>query len=150
MPGPSRGLERDPEFLSKIITGDEMLVYRYDSETIQQSPQWKGSSSSCVKKARQVCSNVKSMITVFFDIQGVVHYEFVPQGRTVNQHYYTDTLQCLWENVWQNQPEKWNCGDWFLHHDNTPAHSALSVHAFRAKNTNVLSTPSLLTRFSAM
>jgi hypothetical protein len=26
----------------------------------------------------------------------------------------------------------------------------LSVHAFRAKNTNVLSTPSLLTRFSAM
>jgi hypothetical protein len=32
-------LKRDPEFLSNIITGDEMWVYRYDPETKQQSPQ---------------------------------------------------------------------------------------------------------------
>jgi hypothetical protein len=34
-------LGRDPEFLLKIITGDEMWVYKPDPETKQQSSQWK-------------------------------------------------------------------------------------------------------------
>ena len=28
----------------------------------------------------------------------------------------------------------WSSGDWFLHHDNAPAHTALSVQQFLAKN----------------
>ena len=28
----------------------------------------------------------------------------------------------------------WNSSDWFLHHDNAPAHTALSVQQFLAKN----------------
>jgi hypothetical protein len=36
----------------------------------------------------------------FSDIQEAVHYEFVPQPQITNQHYYTDALQHLWENVW--------------------------------------------------
>jgi hypothetical protein len=76
----SRELERDPEFPLKTVTGDEMLVYEYDPEIKQQSSQWKGPSPSCPKKVSQVCSNVKSMLTVSFDIQVDEHYEFVPQG----------------------------------------------------------------------
>ena len=37
------------------------------------------------KKARQVRSNFKVMLAVFFYFEGVVHYEFLPQGRTVNK-----------------------------------------------------------------
>jgi len=33
-------LKMDPDFLSKIITGDESWCYRYDPETKQQSSQW--------------------------------------------------------------------------------------------------------------
>jgi hypothetical protein len=29
--------------------------------------------------------------------------------------------------------EKWDSGDWFLYHDNTSAHSALSLPEFLAK-----------------
>jgi hypothetical protein len=50
----------DPNFISKVITGDESWVYGYDPETKQQSSQWKRP-----KKARQVRSNVKSMLIVF-------------------------------------------------------------------------------------
>jgi len=32
--------ERNPEFLSRIITGDEMWVQMYHPETKQQSSQW--------------------------------------------------------------------------------------------------------------
>jgi hypothetical protein len=73
----------DPSFISNIITGDETWVYGYDPETKQQSLQWKLPNSSGSKKARQVRSNVKSML-IFFDIQGTVHKEFVPPGQTVN------------------------------------------------------------------
>jgi hypothetical protein len=56
----------DPNFISKVITGDESWVYGYDPKTKQQSSQWKSPNSPRPKKARQVRSNVKSMLIVFF------------------------------------------------------------------------------------
>jgi len=40
-PGLQKRLETDPEFLSKIITGDETWVYGYDPETKRQPSQGK-------------------------------------------------------------------------------------------------------------
>jgi len=34
-------VRHDPNFLSRVITGDESWVYDYDPETKQQSTQWK-------------------------------------------------------------------------------------------------------------
>jgi hypothetical protein len=45
------------------------------------------------------------------------------------------------ENVWQNQPEKRNSGDWFLQHDKAHTRSALSVCEFLAKNMTVVPQP---------
>ncbi|XP_013792742.1 putative uncharacterized protein FLJ37770 [Limulus polyphemus] len=59
----------DPDFMNTIITGDESWVYGYDPETKSQSSQWKHSTSPRPKKARQVRSNVKVMLTVFFDFR---------------------------------------------------------------------------------
>jgi histone-lysine N-methyltransferase SETMAR len=78
----------DPNFSSNIITGDETWVYGYEPETKQQSSPWKSPNSLQPKKARQVHSNVKSMLIVFFDIQGIVHEEFVPPGQTINSKFY--------------------------------------------------------------
>lgn len=49
----------DQDFLSKFVTTDKSWVYVYDLETKQQSSQWKYPSSSRLKKARKVKSNVK-------------------------------------------------------------------------------------------
>jgi histone-lysine N-methyltransferase SETMAR len=56
----------DPNFISNIITGDETWVYGYDPEIKKQSSQWKWPNSPQPKKARQVHSNVKSMLIVYF------------------------------------------------------------------------------------
>jgi len=58
-------IESDPNFLSKVITGDESWCYGYDPETKQASSQWKTPTSPRPKKARQVRSNVKMMLIVF-------------------------------------------------------------------------------------
>ena len=44
-------------------------------------------------------SNVKTMLIVFFDVRGIVHWEFVPPGQTVNQEFYLEVLRRLRENV---------------------------------------------------
>ena len=51
------------------------------------------------KKSRQVRSHVKVMLMVFFDSKRVVHYEFLPKGRTVNKEYYVEVMQRLREAV---------------------------------------------------
>jgi hypothetical protein len=48
------------------------------------------------------------MLTVFFfDIEGVVHHEFLLQGQTVNRWYYLEVLKHLRENVRRKRPQLW-------------------------------------------
>ncbi|UYV72914.1 hypothetical protein LAZ67_10001150 [Cordylochernes scorpioides] len=95
----------DPNLLQRVITGDEAWVYGYDVETKAQSSQWKLPHEPRPKKARQVRSNVKVLLTVFFDFRGVVHHEFLPQGRTVNKEYYLRVMHNLREAIPQKRPD---------------------------------------------
>jgi histone-lysine N-methyltransferase SETMAR len=89
--------------------------------------QWKTPTSPRPKKARQVRSNVKTMLIVFFDVRGIV-----PPGQTVNQEFYLEVLRQLRENVRRKRLGLWRSGDWFLHHDNAPPHTAVSVTRYLA------------------
>ncbi|UYV68865.1 hypothetical protein LAZ67_6001340 [Cordylochernes scorpioides] len=130
----------DPNLLQRVITGDEAWVYGYDVETKAQSYQWKLPHEPRPKKARQVRSNVKVLLTVFFDCRGVMHHEFLPQGRTVNKEYYLQVMRNLREAIRQKRPDLWKNKNWLLHHNNAPAHTSLLVRDFLAKN-NILMMP---------
>jgi len=49
---------------------------------------------------------MKAMV-VFFDWQGVIHYEFIPHGQTINKEFYIAVLKRLREAVRQKRPELW-------------------------------------------
>jgi len=115
--------ELDENFMGQIITGDETWVYGYDPETKRRSSQWKSADSPRPKKARKVRSKVKVMLIVFFGMEGIVHYEYVPQGQTVNQQFYLQVLKRLRLAVSRKRPQKRAAGAWSLHHDNVPAHT---------------------------
>jgi hypothetical protein len=38
-------------------------------------------------------------VDLFFDVNGIVHKEFVPPGQTVNQYFYLDVLKRLHDSV---------------------------------------------------
>ncbi|UYV64012.1 SEC14L1, partial [Cordylochernes scorpioides] len=128
----------DPNLLQRVINGDEAWVYGYDVETKAQASQWKLPHEPRPKKARQVRSNVKVLLTVFFDCRGVVHHEFLPQGRTVNKEYYLQVMRNLREAIRQKRPDLWKNKNWLLHHDNAPAHTLLLVRDFLAKNNTLM------------
>jgi hypothetical protein len=76
--------DADKFFFNKIITGDETCCFAYDPETKRQSSECVGEISSRPKKQKFQWSRIKTMLIFFFDFQGVVRKEFVPDGKTVN------------------------------------------------------------------
>ena len=90
------------------------------------------------KKACQVRSNVKVLLTVFLDYNGVVHYEFLPEGHTANKEYYLEDMHHLHEAIWKKYPELWKNKSWLLHHGIVPAHMSLLVHHVLANNNTII------------
>jgi len=124
----------DENFMGQIIMGNETSVYAYNPETKHQSSQWKSADYPRPKKARQVRSKMKVMLIVFFNMESIVHYEYVPQGQTVSQQFYLQVLKRLRLGVSRKRPQKWVAGAWALHHDNAPAHTAHSIQEFLASH----------------
>jgi hypothetical protein len=72
-------------------------------------------------------SKIKTMLVVFFDIQGIIMTQYVPPGQT-----YIELLTKMRGKIRKKRPELWKNG-WILHQDNASAHNALSVRQFLAK-----------------
>ncbi|UYV71184.1 ACSL4 [Cordylochernes scorpioides] len=81
----------DPHWFKNVITGDETLVCGYDPETKRQSKP----GELRFKKVRMIKSKLKCLLITFFDVKGLVHYEFVPEGQTINKHDYLDVSRRL-------------------------------------------------------
>jgi len=80
--------DADKNFFNKIITGDETQCFACDPETKQQSSEWVGETSPWLKKLKFQRSRFKTMLIIFFNSQGVIPKEFVPEGKTVNAEFY--------------------------------------------------------------
>jgi hypothetical protein len=65
-------IEEDPDFLNSVVACDETWLFQYDPGTKRQSVQWKTTHSPRPKKARMSKSMIKTMLVVFFDIQGII------------------------------------------------------------------------------
>ena len=79
---------------------------------------------------------------VFFDAEGVIHREFVPEGQKVNTEFYVGVLDRLLKKIRRVRTAKFQSSEWFLFHDNTPSHNAATVKKFLAnRNVAVLQNP---------
>jgi hypothetical protein len=78
-------------------------------------------------------SKIKTMLIIFFDKQGVIHKECVPEGQTVNSAFYIEVIGRLLKRISRVRPQFRAEGSWFLLHDNVRSHSALAMTAYLAK-----------------
>ena len=68
-------------FFNKIITGDETWCFACDPETERQSSERVGETSPQPKKLKSQRSRIKTTLINFVDSRGVLHKEFVPEGK---------------------------------------------------------------------
>jgi len=109
--------------LSHIVSGDETWVSHITPESKVQSLHLKLTGSPKKKKFKQMISTRKIMCTVFWDRQGVLLVEFLPQGTAINSAVYCETLKKLRHAI-QNKRRGMLCATILLLHDNARPHSA--------------------------
>ena len=73
------------------------------------------------------------MLVIFFDWQGVIHKEFVPEIETINAVYYKVIMERLLNRIRRIRPGMCEYGDWFLLNDNAPSHNATIFKQFLAQ-----------------
>ena len=59
-------------------------------------------------------SRVKTMLVIFFNWQGVIHKEFVPEGETITAVYYKGVMERLLNRTRRVRPGRCESGDRFL------------------------------------
>jgi len=74
------------------------------------------------------------MMEVIFYCQVVVHYKFIPEGKTLNKEIHIYILRRSSDAFRRKRFEKRRTNSWFLLHDNSPAHRSVVVKDFLAKN----------------
>jgi histone-lysine N-methyltransferase SETMAR len=99
---------------NKIITGDETWCFAYDPETKQRSSEWVGETSPRPKKLKFQKSRIKIMLIIFFfDFQGVVQKEFVPEEKTLNAGFYKGVMDRLLKRTQRVRPAAFCSRDFF-------------------------------------
>ena len=113
----------DVTFLDSIVTGDETWLHHCTPETKQDSMTWKHPSSPIAKKFKVMWSAKKIMGTVFWDSRGVLLFETLQPGETINAARYCQTLDKLREAIRRKRPGQLTNGV-ILQHDNATPHTA--------------------------
>ena len=105
-------VERQDDILGRVVTGDETWVYQYGPETKRQS------ATDCqfptTKNVPSVQIKSQNNVADFFYVRGIVHYDFVAAGQTVNQVCYLEVLEKLREKVRRKRPELFANNSWIL------------------------------------
>ena len=85
-------------------------------------------------KAAQGRALAKTMLILFFDSQGPVHINFLPEGETVTSEYFVSVLRELRESIRRKRPQLWQSQNFILHMDNASSHTAGNTALYLHKN----------------
>ena len=130
--------EEGVSFLQCIVTGDESSLHTFEPETKVQDTQWIRPGDRRPKKALRACTRQSTMVTTFFDCNGIVHHEFLPRGGTMRSEDYCEVLARLREKIRRKRPLLWHMQDshrrFLLHHDNATPHTGILTLAALGEN----------------
>ena len=116
----------DDRFWKRIVTGDEKWIFLRNTD---RKKQWVPRGEQAQPILRQDRFGQKVMISVWWNIDGILHFEFVPDGHAVDAHLYSEQLHRVYEVLRTRYPALVNRKRVLLQHDNAPAHRARLTQA---------------------
>ena len=115
-------IRRTDNWLDHLITGDEKWVF-YINYT--RNSQWVRDKRDLIPTPKAEIHAKKLMISVWWDIYGVVYWDMLPPNSTVTAEVYCAQLDNLKEKLISTRPQHDKI--YFLH-DNARPHIAKSTH----------------------
>lgn len=115
--------EHEEIHMDHLITEDESWFWLWEPDSKQGSAQWLLADEDRPQLVRQERSVRKAMLVIFFDKIGIIHREWVPDGRGIGGILYRQILDQMRESVRRRRPVQWR-QEWGLLHDGAPAHRA--------------------------
>lgn len=109
-------------FLKRLITGDEKWI-RY--ENIVRKRSWGKRTDKPQTAPKAGLTENKVMLCVWWDWKGIVYYEVLPHGLTLNSNLYCKQLDNLNEAIAKKRPEISNRKGVVSHHGNARPHTSL-------------------------
>ncbi|CAK9817752.1 Mariner Mos1 transposase [Anthophora plagiata] len=114
--------EKDP-FLKRLVTGDETWILY---QNVHRKRTWsKDNRPSTV--AKPGLHPKKVLLSIWWDWKGVIYYELLPQGETIDSAKYCNQLDQLKATIAEKPPELSNQRGVGFHYDNARQHVALDV-----------------------
>ena len=111
----------DP-FLKRMVTGDEKSV-TYDNVKRKRSRSKSGEAAQTVAKPGLMARKV--LLCVWWDWLGIIHYELLQSGQTLNSDLYCQQLDRLNAALMQKRPPLINRYRIVFHQDNARPHTSL-------------------------
>jgi [histone H3]-lysine36 N-dimethyltransferase SETMAR len=115
--------ENEP-FLRRIVTGDEKWVmYRNVKRrrTVCRPSDPPASTSKAELHPKKV------LLSVWWDVEGIIHWEVLPPNQTINAAFYCLQLDRVRASLMAKRPGLVNRRGVILHHDNARPHAAVST-----------------------
>lgn len=117
-------LSTDLSFFDRIVTGDESWVHYYDPETPREAREWKHPGSPTPRRSRLNRSAGKILMSVFWDVRGIILVDFLTRGQMINGAYYSNLMSQLREAIKTKRRGMLTRGVLLLH-DNAPIHKSV-------------------------
>lgn len=89
-------------FLHRIVTGDEKWIF---FENPKRKKSWVGPGEPSTSSARPNRFGKKTMLCVWWDQKGVVYYELLKPGETINTQRYQQQIIELARELCKKRPE---------------------------------------------
>lgn len=112
----------DDRFLKRIITVDEKCAFFVNPDMRKQ---WVPNSQPPRHVPKRNKFGRKVMLSVWWNYEGGLLFETIPEGRAVNSDIYCDQIARLYELLRQKYPGLINRKRALLQQDNAPPHCAL-------------------------
>jgi histone-lysine N-methyltransferase SETMAR len=108
-------------FFKRIVTCDEKWIY---FRNLNSSNQWLPQGEPGLSVVKRGQFDQKAMICVWWNYEGVIHFEIVPNGRSINAALYSDQLERMYAKFKLKYPAIVNRNQTLLQQDNARPHTA--------------------------
>jgi histone-lysine N-methyltransferase SETMAR len=112
---------RDDRFIRRIVTSDEKWIYFNNPD---KRNQWLDIGQVAQPVPRRERFSKKTLLCVWWNFEGVIHFELLPNGVTVDADLYCAQLDRMFAKLQQKYPSLVNRKGVLLQQDNAKPHTA--------------------------